>query len=450
MSVTGCRGNRLTFTRSYLQDSSSTGWYKGKIDSDYSKCYRKTATGSTTFYVRFFLTDFSGIEGGKLTDERNSKEPLTSGLAMLRQRITDLEILAAQHKQTEEELRKSEQKYRILVEDSHVGIIGSDSEGRIDFANKAICEMLGYSEEETLGKLFADFIHPDDLAKIIAVFQQALNSPSPIGPIHLEFRVINEKGNILYLEAMPAATRCQGKVIGFHSVISDITRRKETEHKLSAYQEDLQSLASQLSLAEERERRRIATEVHDRVSQSLAFCWMKLEKILVSAPPPNFVEQLSALRISLKELIEDVRSLTFELSSPLLYSIGLVAALEHLTEQFQAQYDIRCCFEDNGESKPLEDNVSVLLFQAVRELLTNVVKHAKADTASVVMKSQGTAVCITVEDDGVGFNTVAPDQNGFGLFSVRERLRFLGGSFRIESETNEGTRAILTIPFKQK
>ncbi|MFH1382476.1 MAG: PAS domain-containing sensor histidine kinase [Chloroflexota bacterium] len=382
-----------------------------------------------------------------MKDDRKSKKQLLSELAALRQRLAHLEALVARHKQTEEELQKSEQEYRSLVEESYLGIASTDLSGKFSFVNQVICNMIGYSKEEMLGKFIADFLHPNDVPNIIPLFQQAPSSPN--SSIHLEFRAIHKNGDIVYLDAMPVVVKYDGKIAGFHSVITDITRRKGTEGQLLAYQRDLQSLASQLSLAEERERRRIATEVHDRISQSLAFCWMKLEEMRASAPSAHFVEQVNALNSLLKELISEARSLTFELSSPLLYSIGLEAAVEHLTEQFQARHSIHCSFDDDGLLKPLGNDVSILLFQAVRELLTNVAKHAKAHDIKVIMRSQGTDVCVTVEDDGVGFDPVATNSNGFGLFSVHERLRFLGGSFRIESAAGRGTRAILTAPLKQ-
>ncbi|GAG69770.1 unnamed protein product, partial [marine sediment metagenome] len=213
--------------------------------------------------------------------------------------------------------------------------------------------------------------------------------------------------------------------------------------------------ASQLSLAEERERRRIATEVHDRVIQSLAICRMNLASLLGSAPSARFTKYLGETNTLIKQIINETRSLIFELSSPLLYELGLEAAMEQLTEQMQEKYGIVFTFEDDRQPKPLDDDIRVLLFHMVRELLINITKHAQACHARVRMKRQDGDLRITVEDDGVGFDAsqVNADKwrtKGFGLFSIRERLHYIGGHMEIESKRGNGTQVILTTSLKQE
>lgn len=214
-------------------------------------------------------------------------------------------------------------------------------------------------------------------------------------------------------------------------------------------------MASQLSLAEERERRRIATELHDRIGQTLAICKIKLGALRASASSTGLSGPLDEIHKLVEEIIQETRSLTFEVSSPILYELGLEAAVEWLAEQIQEKYGLLSHFEDDRQPKPLDDDVSVLLFQAVRELLANVAKHAQARNVKVSIRRDDTNIKITVEDDGNGFDTSDTVSHwsrteGFGLFSIRERLDYLGGRLEVESEPGHGTWATLAAPLKRE
>jgi signal transduction histidine kinase len=233
----------------------------------------------------------------------------------------------------------------------------------------------------------------------------------------------------------------------------EITERKRAEARLLTYQQRLRSLASQLSLTEERERRRMATVLHDRVGQTLAICKIKLGALRQLASSTELAEPLDEVDKYLKEIIRATRALTLDISSPILYQLGLEAALEWLTEQTWERDGIPSEFRDDRRPKPLDDDVRVLLFQAVRELLVNVAKHAQAHSVKVAIQREDSNVQIIVEDDGVGFTTFPigshwSEIKGFGLFSIRERLDYLGGQLQIKSERGNGTRVTLVAPLK--
>ncbi len=232
--------------------------------------------------------------------------------------------------------------------------------------------------------------------------------------------------------------------------------RKQAEEKLRVYQKKLRSLASQLSLTEERERRRIAVELHDRIGQSLVFSKMKLKSLRESADTELSQKQLDEICDMIDQIIQDTRTLTFDLSSPILYEMGFEAAIsDWLTDHIEKQHGIQASFEDDGQPKPLNDDVRILLFKAVRELLINVVKHARARKVKVSTRRNNGHILVTVEDDGVGFSYAdsslhGKEKGGFGLFSIRERLDHLGGKLTIESEPGKGTRITLVTPLEQK
>ena len=232
---------------------------------------------------------------------------------------------------------------------------------------------------------------------------------------------------------------------------SEINERKKAERKLLIYQKQLRSLASELSLAEERLRRRIATDIHDHVGQNLAISKIKVESLAQSAPSPETARALDEIRDLIAQTIESTRSLTFELSPPVLYDLGFEAAVEWLVRQTRRQYGLSTEFEDDGQTKSLDNNVRVLLFQAVREVLLNVVKHARAGNVMVSIRKVGNEIRVSVEDDGVGFDVskaLSQDYktSGFGLFSIRERLDHIGGYVDINSEFDRGTQVTLVAP----
>lgn len=226
---------------------------------------------------------------------------------------------------------------------------------------------------------------------------------------------------------------------------------KRMEQKIKNYQNQLRVFASELSLTEERERRRIATELHDRIGQTLAMSRIKLKSLKNASFPNVENELLESVIFLIEQTIQDTRTLTFEISPTILYELGFEAAVEWLLEKLPAEYGIKASLLDDNHPKPLGDDVRILLFRAVRELLFNVIKHAHAKNISISISRGVQQIVVEVMDDGVGFD---PDSlhspgrtAGFGLFSITERLGYLGGNISIHSD-QAGTHVTLVAPLK--
>jgi len=171
--------------------------------------------------------------------------------------------------------------------------------------------------------------------------------------------------------------------------------------------------------------------------------------VLLDMLPSNGYGKLLSEILSLVELtIKYTKSLTFELSPPILYELGFEATIEWLGEQMQKQYNIIVEVKDDGFPKPLDKDVSILMFQIVRELFMNVVKHAQAHNVFVSIGRRNDEMEVVVEDDGVGFDPQKIEKTTFGFFSIRERLGHFGGTFAIDAAPGKGTRVILTAPIK--
>jgi signal transduction histidine kinase len=254
--------------------------------------------------------------------------------------------------------------------------------------------------------------------------------------------VAERKWSAAETEALKGAARTLGAFI----------HRKQAEEKLRQNQEQLRFLASQLSVIEERERRRLATDLHDSIGQTLAMAKLKMDALRSQATSAVFAHDLDDICKFLDRALQDTRSLTFELSPPVLYELGIEAALESLVERMQKVHGIQIKLLDHGGRKVLGEDTAVFCFRAVQELLINVVKHARAGKVEVSVGRDRGRIRILVADDGIGCGAakvVSGEawKGGFGLFSIRERLQHLGGSLKIDSKSGQGTRVTLLVPF---
>ena len=208
-----------------------------------------------------------------------------------------------------------------------------------------------------------------------------------------------------------------------------------------------------MSLVEERQRRCIATELNDYIGQTLFYCKNKLEALRESASFENFKPSTDEILDLMEQTIDYTKSLTFQLGTPILYEEGLEAALKWLGYQFQKQLGLVFRFEDDLRPKPLSDETRILLYQAVRELMINVARHAKARNVKISIQRDYKNMQIDVEDDGIGVDTTKIDPyakatGSFGLFTIHERLKYLGGHFKFSSKPGLGTKATIIVPLK--
>lgn len=356
-------------------------------------------------------------------------------------------------KLADEALRKSEARYKSIFECAAVGITLLDLDGRFWDCNPAMQKMLGYSCKELCGKSVYDITHPDDLENTLA-FVNKLATGQRLH-YHLEKRYARKDGKLLWGRTTASIVKDSGGkpefIIG---IIENITERKMAGEKILAYQDQLRSMAAELSLAEERERRRIATDIHDYISQPLAAAKIK-SGLLRESLSDDLLDKVDEIRILIEEAIEYSRSLTSDLSSPILYELGFEPAMEWLCERFQERHGIQVSFSHAKQPGKLDAEISVTLFKAVRELLTNAVKHSKAQRVEVSIENRGDNICVYVEDNGIGINIsntgfYSGKYGGFGLFSISERLKYLGGRMKTTLQGGHGTRVTLEAPLKRK
>jgi two-component system, NarL family, sensor histidine kinase UhpB len=340
-----------------------------------------------------------------------------------------------------------EEFWSVFEETPCLLVISRLSNGEYLAVNRYLQKLLGFRPEEVVGKTTSQFNlleHPEERDRLAA----ALVEKGRVEDEQVTLRT--ESGEKVLALLSSNLVRFRGEVCLLTS-ISDITRLKQAEGELRAYQQQLRRMAVELTLAEQQERRKLATDLHGTLGQMLALSRMKLASVK-KAPPEEVPQQLDEILEILDSANRYARTLVAELSPPILHLFGFVAAAEWLTEKFREQYGLDVGFEADDSEAAVPEEVSVLIFQSLRELLTNVVRHAQADHAKVTVRKDGSRLLVDVEDNGVGFeaakvNEVKPD--GFGLFNIRERLEHLGGNLQVQSGPGTGTTVTLACPIAE-
>ncbi len=370
--------------------------------------------------------------------------------------------------QSEVALREQEARFRNMADSAPVIMFITDSAGFCTYLNRQWYKFTGQTEETGLKMGWLDHVHEDDRGRLI----ELLNSCGDMELRRLECRVRRDDGEFRWaLCSILSRIDENGATAGCIASIIDITDHKLAEHTLqrsaeelerkvaertaalSRSQERLRALSLQLTRTEHQERRRIAGELHDYLAQLLVAAHLKLAQDTRPAETEQDRTLVKDLERILDEALAYTRSLVAKLSPPVLYHLGLPAALQWLAEQMEEhQLIVETAIDVPDIFPKLPDDVAAILFQSVRELLFNVIKHAGSPYVQIVLRiTPDQNLVIIVTDQGQGFDAAQVDQAStatvsFGLFSIKERMEALGGSVHIHSHVGHGTSVTLVCP----
>ncbi len=380
-------------------------------------------------------------------------------------------------KRVEESLRDSVARFVAVAQALPQMVWTANPDGFVDFLNERWSQFTGLAEEASRGWAWLDVIHPEDQQRTLETFRQSMAT----GELYqIEHRIRAADGTYRWhlSRAMPMRDH-DGRIIKWIGTATEIHDRKIFEESLKRSEEELKRLnetleqrvaertavaeqratqlrvlASELTSTEQRERRRLANILHDHLQQLLVAATMKIGILRSRVPSPEGKQILQQIKDLLNQSIASSRSLTVELSPPVLYDAGLAAALNWLAGWMEEKHGLKVEVKTDPDAEPLAEDVRAFFFQAVRELLFNVVKHADTDTARVeVAVDEARQLRITVEDDGRGVSPEALERmdsgEGFGLFNIRERLELLGGQLHVENRPEGGTRISMLAPRDQ-
>jgi PAS domain S-box-containing protein len=370
----------------------------------------------------------------------------------------------------EQALRDSEERYRLAASVSSDAIWDWDISRNSIRWSEAVRSVFHW--EEALHGTSIDWwkerIHPDECENVLNSLQAVFQDPAQ-QEWQGEYRFrIADGAYATVLDRGHVVRDVHGHPIRMFGAILDITERKRAQERLLQWnaelerqvaqrteelvrsQRRLRALAKELTLAEQRERERLASELHDHLAQLLALGRIKVGH-LKNRPPASWGMRFNEIEELFEEALTYVRTLVAELHPPLLHGATLPVALAWLGEHMW-RHDLQVEVHIDPTNLHLPDEQAILLFQCVRELLFNVIKHAKTNRATVRQGVQASEMRISVEDKGAGFDpreqaAREEERSKFGLFSIRERMEALGGSLEITSAVAQGTRATLILPY---
>jgi len=320
---------------------------------------------------------------------------------------------------------------------------------KIVFVNRKLLQMLKYEDaSELIGRSFYDLVDPirRDISKQLEATM--LSQSDDLFSIEDVYQC--KDGRFLPVEVSAIAIRYQGST-AIQITARDISERKKVEAEIWEYQDMLKQSTSDLILAEEEQRRHLAIALHDHLGQILAMAKIKMAGVLQSVTDEVLLAKLKAIETDISKAVKQTRSLTYELSPPVLHELGLIEALEWRLEKMKLEHGMEISSSHNMESIKLRNEQEVILFRSVDEILKNVIKHAQASKVHIKTEATRYSFSVSVEDDGQGFDTsiLTPEHRrraSFGLFSIKERIEYLGGVSDIRSTPGKGTVVILNIP----
>ncbi|WP_447972555.1 PAS domain S-box protein [Nitrospira sp. Kam-Ns4a] len=363
----------------------------------------------------------------------------------------------------EEERQRRERRFRALIENASDLIVLLDHDGSVLFASPSVERVLGYTPMELIGRKARDLLHPDDQPAVTEVFAGGVRIPGHTAT--QEFRIRHRDGSWRTLEGTGKNLLHDPVVQGVIVNCWDITERvraqlalRESKEHLRQSYEQIRALSAHLETVRERDRARIAREIHDELGQALTGIklglWWVRSRLATPGQFKPIAEQTAELAAKLDALgslvertIQTVQAIAAELRPPLLDEMGLPAAMEWQAREFQTRTGIETRFLSDLSHAPVDRERATALFRILQESLTNVLRHARATAVTVRLAREEDAILLEVRDNGVGIGeSEIADVRSLGLLGMRERAELAGGTFAITGAPGGGTTVAVRIP----
>jgi two-component system sensor histidine kinase UhpB len=382
-----------------------------------------------------------------------------------------------EHRQMEKALSESEQRFRAIVNQATAGIIRSTVGGELIFVNQALCDMLGFTEEELIGMTIWQLTHVNEFEENKRLFDRLMERATPF---QIENRLIRRDGANLWVNVSAAPVLDSiGKPQSVVMVVVDITDRKEAEDGLQQLnlqlenrvrqrtvelqsanvalmesRKRLQILSQRLVEVQESERRSLARELHDRVGQTLTALNLNLTIIgnqLADQSSQTVSRRLTDSIKLVTEMIDIVRDVMSDLRPVVLDEFGLTAALQAFLTRFETRYGLHVEFNGADHSLPrLGDAMEMTVLRITQEALMNIARHAQAKNVFVLLRMEKECLVLTIKDDGIGLEeeigSESPDAHGLTI--MRERAEAVGGNLNISSIPGQGTTIEANLPIE--
>jgi PAS domain S-box-containing protein len=380
-------------------------------------------------------------DGSLLWVERNSRAHFDEHGKLLR--IIGIVADVTERKRAEEAVRESEERFRLMTNNAPMLIWMSDIDKLCTYFNRSWLAFTGRSMDQELGNGWAESVHPDDLRGCIDSYVRAFDAREKFT---IEYRLRRFDGEFRWILDIGVPRFNQdGSFAGYIGSCVDVTDRKLAEQTLSGVNRSLID-------AQERERARIARELHDDVGQRLALLTVELERLRQNVPalPVELHSRIGELQKHSAEIATDVQAMSHKLHSSKLQFLGITLAMKGFCKEFSKQQNVEVIFVHDDIPGAVPQEVSLCLFRVLQEALQNALKHSGVRRFDVQLCYASDAIVLTVRDSGCGFDVAAPMYSqGLGLISMAERMKLVDGHLAIDSQPQSGTTVSATVPLSK-
>lgn len=362
----------------------------------------------------------------------------------------EIDTLIQERMAAEKILAESENRFRQLVEHAYAGIFTYDYQsGKIARTNDAALAILDLERDAVEGRSPLDFLTPESQVLFKERVARLL-AGNPVSSV-IEYQITDKSGRIKWVLINTHINYRDGKPDSADVIMTDISHLKQIEIELLEYQVKLKGLSIKLSMTEEAQRREMASQLHDRISQELFGAQLQLVAFEKNLDDPGQIRALAGIKDQIVSVIRETKSLTFDLSPPVLYDLGFMEAVESLAESTRIKYRLTVQTAFQGEMDRVDEGIKIIYYRGIKELIHNAVKHAAARNIEIRITNARGRLTAEVKDDGGGFDAMDPTgqpevMEGFGLFDIKEKINHLGGSLDILSSPGAGTRVRMTVP----
>ena len=416
--------------------------------------------------------DFANVYGLDITERKRAEESLRRAHDELEQRVQDrtTELIRANEqlrqnieelKQKEDALSQAELRYRTVADFTYDWEYWENPDGTLRYVSPSCERITGYEAEQFIAQpsLFHEITLPEDTN--IWARHHHHEAAKSIEFQEVQFRIRRKDGQIRWIEhACQPVLGQQGEFLGFRASNRDITVRKQAEEArrksesaLRISQDNLRLLAGRLLSVQEEERRRLARDIHDDLTQRLALLAIeagKLEQQLESSPK-LFRDKLRQMKEQIVNLSINVHDISRQLHPAILDDLGLVDAIKSECTIFSKREGISIRYEPTNIPESISKDAALCIYRVMQESLRNIAKHANVKKAEVLLTGTDQGIQLCIKDNGVGFDPVSVrGKGGLGLASMEERVRLIQGEFSIQSQSERGTTIELWIPLSRR
>jgi PAS domain S-box-containing protein len=380
-----------------------------------------------------------------MTNRREWSQGQIDGLSIL----GNIFASALVRKHAQKALKDSELKFSYVITEAPIGIALEDSNGKILFANPALCSMLGYTTEEMLSLNCSQFADPEDEKSDWNQFQAM--QAGLLQSYKIEKRYTRKDGSRLWGQLNVSSLKFGEGPPLIIATVEDVTDRKAALDELRHTHDELQLLTSRLLQRQEDERSRIARELHDDIGQRLSLLTIELDSLKDQLPSDRTEEhrKIRSLVGQIEELVLDVHNMSHQLHSSKLKYLGLAVALKELCRQFSMKHQVAIDLSVDPLSQHLSEQVSLCLYRVAQEALSNAVRHSTSGHIEVKLTGQESILRLQIRDFGTGFDPSVQDK-GLGLIAMQERLRIIEGKLRVNSSPGSGTEIVAEVNLERQ